>query len=162
EDQADIHSMKAYDVGDIIVARFDHPCVGRRDVALEALIQFPWILPPPNNPFRSYLEGWFYHEGVPLPSNVFEIASMFAAREILLNDGQVVCALPSKGLGSDIEAGRLARLNDAIARNPPAVGMLHKRDAETERDAEEHVNALRETVGRTASAGPRLAGRRRS
>jgi len=143
EDQSDIQCVKAYDVGDIIVARRDHSCAGREDISLEDLIRYPWILPPPNNPFRSYLEGLFYHEGVPLPNNVFEIASMFAARDILLNDGRVVCALPSESLRTDLEEGRLAQLNV----NPPPVGVLHKQDPTMERYAEDLIKALRETAG---------------
>ncbi|HEX7080180.1 MAG TPA: LysR family transcriptional regulator [Gammaproteobacteria bacterium] len=146
EDHGDIQCVKAYDVGDIIVARSDHPCAGRDDISLDDLIHFPWILPPPNNPFRSYLEGLFYHEGLPLPSNVFEIASMFAARDILLADGSVVCTLPSKSLRTDIEEGRLVRLNVPIPLNPPPVGVLHKRDATMDRYAEDLIRALRETV----------------
>ena len=87
EEQGDIRALKAYDVGDIIVARADHPCAGRNEIALEHLIQYPWNLPPPNNPFRSYLEAMFYQEGLPFPNNVFEIASIFAARDILLENG---------------------------------------------------------------------------
>jgi DNA-binding transcriptional LysR family regulator len=146
DEQADIESLKAYDVGDIIVARGDHPCAARRDLSLEGLMHYPWILPPPNNPFRSYLEGMFYNAGVPLPKNVFEIASMFAAREILLNDGQVVCTLPSQSLRSDIDAGRLAELAVPIPLQPPPVGVMHKRDPALERYADELTKALRESA----------------
>ncbi|HEX5421727.1 MAG TPA: LysR family transcriptional regulator, partial [Gammaproteobacteria bacterium] len=124
EDQAGIKSIKAYDVGDIIVVRSDHPCAGRDDVALEDLIRYPWVLPPPNNPFRSYLEGLFYQEGLALPSNVFEIASMFAVRAILLENPNLVCTLPSKSLCKEIEEGTVAQLNVPIPLNPPPVGVL--------------------------------------
>jgi DNA-binding transcriptional LysR family regulator len=146
DEQTDIESQKAYDVGDIIVARGDHPCVGRRDLSLEGLMRYPWILPPPNNPFRSYLEGMFYNAGVPLPKNVFEIASMFAAREILLNDGQIVCTLPAHSLRGDINAGRLAELAVPIPLQPPPVGVMHKRDPAMERYADELTRALRESA----------------
>jgi len=143
ENQADIHAEKAYDVGDIIVARGDHPCAGRRDITLESLIPYPWILPPPNNPFRSYLEGMFYQEGLSLPSNVFEIASMFAARDILLDNDNVVCTLPSKSLHKDIASGLLTQLSVTIPLNPPPVGVLHRRSPVMDRCAEDLIQALR-------------------
>lgn len=144
EDQADIESIEAYDVGDIIVARADHPCAGRTDIGLEDLMPYPWILPPPNNPFRSYLEGLFYQEGLSLPSDVFEIASMFAARAILLEHDHVVCTLPAESLRKDLQDGVLTELNVPIPLRPPPVGVLHKRDPTVQRYAEDFVQALRE------------------
>jgi DNA-binding transcriptional LysR family regulator len=146
DEQPDVQCAKAYDVGDIIVARADHPCAGRDDVSLEDLIRYPWILPPPNNPFRSYLEGLFYQEGLPLPSSAFEIASMFAARDILLDNGDVVCTLPSRSLREDIDNGTLAMLNVPIPLTPPPVGVLHKRDPVMDRHADDLVRALRESA----------------
>lgn len=146
EDQADIKAIKAYDVGDIIVVRSDHPCAGRDDITLEDLIRYPWVLPPPNNPFRSYLEGLFYQEGLSLPNNVFEIASMFAVRAILLENENLVCTLPSKSLRKDIRDGVLAQLNVPIPLNPPPVGVLHKSDPTMERYAEDLIRALRDSV----------------
>jgi len=147
EDHAEIHSAKAYDVGDIIVVRADHPCAGRTDITLEDLIQYPWILPPPNNPFRSYLEAMFYQEGLALPSNVFEIASIFAARDLLLDNVDIVCTLPSKSLRKEISEGVLVQLNVPIPLNPPPVGVLHKRNPTMDRYAAELVRALCETSG---------------
>jgi DNA-binding transcriptional LysR family regulator len=147
EEQTDIHAVKAYDVGDIIVVRSDHPCAGRSDLTLETLVEYPWILPPPNNPFRSYLEAMFYQEGLQLPSNVFEIASIFAARDILLEDGNVVCTLPSKSVYNELEKGSLKQLNVSIPLNPPPVGVLHKHSPAMDAYAEDLIRSLRETAG---------------
>jgi DNA-binding transcriptional LysR family regulator len=146
EEQADIHAVKAYDVGDVIVARSDHPCAGRTDITLEDLVQYPWILPPPNNPFRSYLEAMFYQDGLSLPSNVFEIASIFAARDILLDNAELVGTLPSKSLRKEIKDGVLIELDVRIPLTPPPVGVLHKRSPTMDRYAEELVRSLRETA----------------
>ncbi len=146
EQPSDIHFVKTYDIGHIMVARADHPCAGRRDITLQDLIHYPWILPPANNPFRSYLEGLFYQEGLPLPSDVFEIASMFAARQVLLANRDIVCTLPSPSLGADFEDGVLASLNVTIPLNPQPIGVLHKRDPAIDRYAAELADALRESV----------------
>jgi DNA-binding transcriptional LysR family regulator len=142
EEQDDILAEKAYDVGDIIVVRADHPCARRADVHLEDLMPYPWILPPPNNPFRSYLEGMFYQEGLPLPTDFFEIASMFAVRDILLENSDLVCTLPSRSLQSDIAAGTLTELKVPILLNPPPVGVLHKRNPAMDRYASGLIRAL--------------------
>jgi DNA-binding transcriptional LysR family regulator len=110
EEHGDIHGLKAYDVGDILVAMF-------------------------------------YQEGLALPNNVFEIASIFAARDILLENGDVVCALPSKSLRKEIEDGVLVELDIPIPLTPPPVGVLHNRSPTMDAYAEELVRALRETSG---------------
>lgn len=145
DEHDDIHAEKAYDVGDIIVARADHPYAGRDDLALENLIDFPWILPPPNNPFRSYLEAMFYQEGLPLPSNVFEIASIFAARDILLDNANVVGTLPSRSVHAELGKGVLRQLNVPIPLNPPPVGVLHKPSPAMDPYAQDLIRSLRET-----------------
>jgi DNA-binding transcriptional LysR family regulator len=145
-EQPDIHAEKVYDVGDIIVVRPDHPCASRPDITLKELIQYPWILPPPNNPFRSHLETMFHQEGLPLPSNVFEIASIFAARGILLDNPNVVCTMPTKSVASDLQQGSLLQLNLPIKLNPPPVGVLYRRSVSMDAYTESLILSLRETA----------------
>ena len=145
-EQPDIHAETVYEVGDIIVVRPDHPCANRPDVTLEQLTQYPWILPPTNNPFRSYLESMFHQEGLQLPSDVFEIASTFAARGILLDNPNVVCTLPSKSVSSDLQQGSLLQLNLPIKLNQPPVGVLHRRSLTMDAYAESLILSLRETA----------------
>ncbi len=145
-EQPDIHAETVYEVGDIIVVRPDHPCASQPDVTLEQLIQYPWILPPTNNPFRSYLESMFHQEGLQLPSDVFEIASTFAARGILLDNPNVVCTLPSKSVSSDLQQGSLLQLNLPIKLSQPPVGVLHRRSLTMDAYAESLILSLRETA----------------
>lgn len=146
EHETEIQSVKAYDIRHIVVARGDHPCAEKGNLVLEDLIQYPWILPPPNNPFRSYLEGLFYQDGLPLPSNVFEIASMFAVRDVLLENGDIISTLPSRSLCTDIEEGRLCALDVPIPLNPQPVGVFHKQGPTFDSYAMDLVLALQETV----------------
>jgi DNA-binding transcriptional LysR family regulator len=88
----------------------------------------------------------FYQDGLSLPSNVFEIASIFAARDILLDNADVVGTLPSKSLRKEIKDGVLTELNVQIPLTPPPVGVLHKRSPTMDRYAEELVRSLRETA----------------
>ncbi len=68
----------------------------------------------------------FHQEGLPLPSDVFEIASTFAARGILLGQSNVVCTLPSNSISSDLRQGSLLQLNLPIKLSQPPVGVLHR------------------------------------
>jgi DNA-binding transcriptional LysR family regulator len=144
-EQPDIHAETVYDVGDIIVVRPDHPCASQPDITLKELLQYPWILPPPNNPFRSYLESMFHQEGLPLPSDVFEIASTFAARGILVDNPNVVCTLPSKSISRDLKQGSLLQLSLPIKLTQPPVGVLHRRGPTMDAYAESLILSLRET-----------------
>jgi DNA-binding transcriptional LysR family regulator len=145
-EQPDIHAETVYDVGDVVVVRPDHPCASDPDITLKELLQFPWILPPPNNPFRSYLESMFHQEGLPLPSDVFEIASTFAARAILLDNPNVVCTLPSKSISTDLQQGSLMQLNLPIKLSQPPVGVLHRRGVTMDAYADSLILSLRETA----------------
>ena len=145
-EQPEIYAEKVYDVGDVIVVRADHPCASQAETTLNKLIEYPWILPPPNNPFRSYLESMFNQEGLPLPINVFEIASSYAARGILLSHPNVVCSMASKSVAADLQQGSLVKLNLPIKLNPPPVGVLHRRSAAMDAYADSLILSLRETA----------------
>ncbi len=86
---------------------------------------------------------------MPLPSNVFEIASMFAARGILLDNPNVVCTLPSKSISSELQEGSLLQLNLPIKLSPPPVGVLHRRSVTMDAYAESLIRSLRETAAET-------------
>ena len=130
-EQPDIHAEKVYDVGDVIVVRPDHPCAHQPDITLKDLLQYPWILPPPNNPFRSYLESMFNNAGLQLPSNVFEIASTFASALALfavLGVG-VFGRLLSGGFDDPASASSQATslLNQKYGGEPDLIFLVHAR-----------------------------------
>lgn len=144
--QPDIETVHACEVDDLIAARADHPCAGRSGLPLAELVDYPWILPTPNTPFRSCLEGLFYEEGLPLPRDVLEIASMFAARDLLLGDSRIVCAVPARSLREDVNAGRITRLDVPMGMPPPPVGVLHRSGSAMQRSAEALAAAIRDSV----------------
>jgi DNA-binding transcriptional LysR family regulator len=94
----------------------------------------------------------FHQDGLQLPGNVFEIASVFAARGILLDNPDVVCTLPSKSICSDLAAGTLLQLDLPIRLSPPPVGVLHRRSATMDTYAESLILALREATSGLDSA----------
>jgi hypothetical protein len=87
----------------------------------------------------------FLQEGLPLPSDVFEIASTFAARGILVDNPNVVCTLPSKSISGDLKQGSLLQLNLPIKLTQPPVGVLHRRGLTMDTYAESLILSLRET-----------------
>jgi hypothetical protein len=81
-----------------------------------------------------------------LPTNVFEIASIYAARGILLDNPNVVCTMPTKSVYSDLQEGSLLQLNLPIKLSPPPVGVLHRRSITMDAYAESLIRSLRETA----------------
>ncbi len=66
-----------------LLAGRDHPLAGRRDLSLEELAGFPWIVPPKGTPTRQQFDALFANAGVAAPESILESGSILLMREIL-------------------------------------------------------------------------------
>ncbi|HSG36446.1 MAG TPA: LysR family transcriptional regulator [Paracoccaceae bacterium] len=66
-----------------LLAGLDHPLAGRRDLSLEKLAGFPWIVPPKGTPTRQQFDALFANAGVAAPESILESGSILLMREIL-------------------------------------------------------------------------------
>ena len=78
-----------------VVARAGHRLAGRADLRLEALIEQPWILPPPGSLVRDKLAAMFLQEGLPQPNNIVETSSLPVVTT-LLSQSDMIVALPKQ------------------------------------------------------------------
>jgi len=97
---------KLYDESIDIVARSSHPLMGRSDLALPELSDYPWILPGVETALRRELEEFFARHAMPLPPNRVETTSFLTIRQLLL-DTDVLAALPSLIVQDDPRITRL-------------------------------------------------------
>lgn len=75
-----------------LVARRDHPA-RRPGLALEDLMDYPWVLPLEQTALRQELEQIFRREGLSLPANLVECTSILTVRT-LVRDADMIAALP--------------------------------------------------------------------
>ncbi|WP_425826806.1 LysR substrate-binding domain-containing protein [Streptomyces fractus] len=83
-----------YDESVRVVVGSDNPLVGRDDLTLYALMDYPWILPGTETALRGELEAFFARNGIRLPENRVECTSFLAVRQMLI-DNDVVAVLPA-------------------------------------------------------------------
>lgn len=92
-----------------VVARAAHPLARRRAVALAALRDLAWIVPPPGGPLRRDFDAIHAAAGLRLPRDLIETVSIVATLA-LLQSSDAVSLLP-EGLARHYEApGLVARL----------------------------------------------------
>ena len=92
-----------------IVARARHAAARRRSIALAALADLPWIVPPAGSPLRRDFDALHAAAGLRPPTDLIETVSIVATLA-LLQSSDAVSLLP-EGLARHYEApGLLARL----------------------------------------------------
>ncbi len=72
-----------------IVARPDHPLCNDRNVTLETLLQYPWVVPRKGTPTRAIFESTFTEAGLAVPSRLVETGSQILIRSLLLGSDRL-------------------------------------------------------------------------
>ena len=66
-----------------IVARPDHPLCSEKNVTLETLQSYPWVVPGRGTPTRAIFESTFTEAGLEVPSRLVETGSQILVRSLL-------------------------------------------------------------------------------
>ncbi len=67
----------------VIVAGRHHPLAGRRNIALEELAAFPWVVSLPDTPIRRHFDALFENCLSGPPASIVESGSLILMRELL-------------------------------------------------------------------------------
>lgn len=138
-----LYEPLACDEPHAVIASAGHPLAERRDVALEDLIEQPWILPPPGSLVREKLVAMFLQEGLPQPSNIVEATSLPVVTTLLAQSNMVV-ALPENAVRSYCEAGILTALVRNIPLGLGGFGLITRRNCQLSPAAQLMCEAMRE------------------
>jgi DNA-binding transcriptional LysR family regulator len=114
-----------------VVAASSHPLAGRRSVALEALLQWPWILPGMNSTTRVALADAFLKRGLAPPIPQVESPSFFYSLSVVAKTHMLTCCAHSAALQSSHATAILPVLLD-LDRSPVAL-VWRKNSAEAQR-----------------------------
>ena len=114
-----------------VVAARNHPLAGRRSVSLEALLQWPWILPGMNSTTRVALVDAFIKRGLAPPQPQVESPSFFYSLSVVAKTEMLTCCAHSAALQS---GHATAILPVSVGADPSPVALVwRKGSAEAQR-----------------------------
>ena len=137
-----------------IIAGAQHPLARRKDLQLEDLVEQPWILPPAGTLLREKVAAKLVERGLPLPTNIVETASLPVAIA-LLQQNNMVAALPQEAVQSACNAGFLTALVSDLPLGVGAFGLITRRNHKLSRAAQLMLSTLRELGGQVYPAASR-------
>jgi DNA-binding transcriptional LysR family regulator len=120
---AEYTAERLYDEPMRLVARKKHPLLRKRKLSTKDLADVQWVLPPELAPMRMELERVLAEAGLRQPTPRVETTSQMLV-EIVLNQTDMVAAMPFSVAQLYQSRGQLAILNLALPITMPPVGLL--------------------------------------
>jgi DNA-binding transcriptional LysR family regulator len=114
-----------------VVAASGHPLASRRSVPLEALLQWPWILPGTQSTTRVALEDAFLQRGLTPPVPQVESPSFFYSLSVVAKTQMLTCCAHSAALQSS-QATAILPVRLDLERSPVAL-VWRKNSAQAQR-----------------------------
>ena len=149
-----VYEPLAGDEPHAIIASARHPLAGRKDLQLEDLMEQPWILPPAGSLLRDKVAAKLMEQGLPLPTNIVETDSI-PVITALLQQSNMVAALPEEAVQSSCEAGLLTVLLRDLPLGVGAFGLITRRNHKLSRAAQLMLSTLRELAEQVYSSDSR-------
>lgn len=116
-------SERLYDEQVRLVVRKKHPLLRKRKLSAKDLADVQWVLPPEMAPMRQELERVLAEHGLRRPTPRVETTSQTLV-EIILNQTDMVAAMPFSVAQLYQSRGQLVILNVFLPITMPAVGLL--------------------------------------
>lgn len=122
---ADLRQIPIYDDELVIAAGAEHPLAGARELDVNALREYPWILPPRNSPLRGEWEKLFADGDMPF-APVETGSVMIIGR--MLTEGRFLTLLSPSQIALQISAGLLAQVGPPIPDTTRRLGLTVRQD----------------------------------
>lgn len=146
----EVEQERFYDEQIVAVCRPGHPLAARKNLKLDHLIRYPWIVPPPETSLRRQLDGVFIDQGFSLPEGYVESVSYLANRA-LLRATDMIGGFPSHVAQTDIAAGVLVKLNWQVPIPAGPVGVSFRKNTPLSPAAQFLMGELRNSAADTKS-----------
>jgi len=128
-----------------IVVGGQHPLAGKADVQLEDLLDYPWIVPPPDSLLRERLTGVFLQRGLSMPANLIQTQALPISTQ-LLQATDAVAVLQREPVQSWCKSGHLAVLIEDLRLEIGCFGIITRRGHKLSPGARALLGALREVA----------------
>jgi LysR family transcriptional regulator, pca operon transcriptional activator len=127
----------------VITALADHPSTLRNSVALEDLVDYPWVVPLPRTAMRDCLNRIFVKSRIPFPSNCFE-TTFGASTWSYMREAGAVAALPSNNVYDEVADGSVKIVLTEKTWTIAEVGILRRSNALLSQAARLLIKELRQ------------------
>lgn len=138
---------KLFDERILVVVGANHPLVGHKALAFEALKQYGWILPPVETTLRRQLDQFFLKQDQYHPPFALESVSYLTNRT-LLRSRDYIGLMPAHVAAQDIASGLLAQLDLTLPFGNGPVGVSYRRNGQMSPAGEAMLQALRRAGAR--------------
>ena len=129
-----------------IVARSGHELTVSKRPSLKAMLDWDWVLPPPETTLRRQIEWEFLDAGLELPRNALESVSLLTNR-YLLRHTDMLSIWPYHVVEEDIRRGDLAIIPFKLKKAFGPVGVSYRRNSRLSPAAAAFLEGLRKIAG---------------
>jgi DNA-binding transcriptional LysR family regulator len=134
-----------------VVAGFDHPLRGAKNLDVNELAHWPWILYPPSTALRKVTDDIFANAELTLTSGVVETPSFLFALE-LMQTTEMVSMQPSALVGRYLKKGLLTRIPVQLPNRMPDYGLITRLSEVPTPAAQAFIGVLKAMAGCTTEA----------
>ncbi|HYC46968.1 MAG TPA: LysR family transcriptional regulator [Burkholderiales bacterium] len=134
----------------VVVARADHPLVGRQRVPLRELVEQSWVLPPPGVLARRWLNNQFEMRSLPAPHAAVEADSNVAIISIVANT-HLITFQPRSNLATLGAHKGLSEVRGAELRWRRPIGVTWRKGSYLPQVAQRFTASLRATAARLSA-----------
>ena len=126
-----------------VVARAQHPLVGKESIDTNDLRRFPWVVPRTGTPTRKHFEAIFTRARVPLPTSVIESSSLILVRG-LLQESDRLTIISAHQVLQEQKLGLLVSLPFDMRHTRRPIGLTMRRNWQPTRIQETFLELLRD------------------
>jgi DNA-binding transcriptional LysR family regulator len=131
-----------------VVAGVDHPLRGAKNLDVNELAHWPWILYPPSTALRKVTDDIFANAELTLTSGVVETPSFLFALE-LMQTTEMVSMQPSALVGRYLKKGLLTRIPVQLPNRMPDYGLITRLSEVPTPAAQAFIGVLKAMAGCT-------------
>ena len=128
-----------------VVARSGHPLADRGGLMLADLLQWDWILPPPETSLRRQIDIAFWQEGLEPPGHMIESVSILTNRS-LLTEADYLGVFPIQVAQREAASGEIVILPVILRATRRPIGITIRKDGRLSPAAESFAEILRRTA----------------
>ncbi|WP_420547949.1 LysR substrate-binding domain-containing protein [Curvivirga sp.] len=128
-----------------LIGRKDHPLAQNKKIKLQDLLDWSWILPPPETTMRRQVEAEFLKAELPPPADAVESVSLLTNKKLLQNT-DMISIHPYHVIADELERGDLITIPFEFKNVKGPVGFSHRREGSLSPAATVFVEKLREVA----------------